>query len=512
MALNLSSLGGGLQQNQQIFTSSGTWTPPNGVTRARVRVIGGGAPSACGGGFIDRTLTVTPNVPITVTVGAPSGTSQFGSSLLATGGNSQPASALSYVESGVGEEIGVSRGGLATLMRAIPVPSFPTSSSTSFPTYPNYSASPVPIGGVYCILDPNGTTTYTSTDGINWTTNASALPVACSTMSYAGSYFIAVTTASSSTAYYSANGVSWTAVTMPSAGVWKLIGSNGTALAYISGTTTAATVSSNTNWVAQSLPAIPASLPYQAGSNFYFYSATTVYYSSTGATASWSAATGVTTMSSVWYLNGYYVLLAAPLAAGTVATYYSAAGIVFTAGTVLSAGTASTPTVYAGVAGTTLFVGVVVSNALYGVYSSSAYNSWTSNGIINQWWGPNFVYSSAYGMYDQFILNLALPNNRYFSIVAYPFSSGILARATPILFSDGFVSGNVGLNTPVGLYPGGVLSGTSNATQPAPFINNGTPEGYAVGYYSAYPNPSPSFGCGGQGIGGQGAVIVDWLA
>lgn len=74
-----------------VFTSSGSWTCPSGVTKARVTVVGGGGSAASqvsqsgtgggGGGAAIKVLTVSPGTTYTVTVGA------GGAGLSAGGGN-----------------------------------------------------------------------------------------------------------------------------------------------------------------------------------------------------------------------------------------------------------------------------------------------------------------------------------------------------------------------------------------------------------------------------------------
>lgn len=80
----------------QIFNSSGTFTPPPGVTQAMALVWGGGGDGyqssnqqsggGGGGGFAQGIIAVTPGNGVSVTVGAKGGTSSFGAYLSATGG------------------------------------------------------------------------------------------------------------------------------------------------------------------------------------------------------------------------------------------------------------------------------------------------------------------------------------------------------------------------------------------------------------------------------------------
>lgn len=83
--------------NIQVFTSSGTFTVPAGVTKAKVTVVGGGgsttsnisASSGGGGGggtAIEIVSGLTPGGTVSVTVGSAGGTSSFGAYCSATGG------------------------------------------------------------------------------------------------------------------------------------------------------------------------------------------------------------------------------------------------------------------------------------------------------------------------------------------------------------------------------------------------------------------------------------------
>ena len=123
--LSFASVGGGLQ-SRQIFTSSGTWTKPSGITLVKVIVTGGGggggdgnssnAPSQGGsaGGTSIEFIDVSSISSETVTIGAAGtrgsggsggngGSSSFGSLCSATGGTGGGASnSVTYMAPGVG--------------------------------------------------------------------------------------------------------------------------------------------------------------------------------------------------------------------------------------------------------------------------------------------------------------------------------------------------------------------------------------------------------------------------
>jgi hypothetical protein len=110
--------------NIQVFASSGTFTVPAGVTKAKVTVVGGGGNGSAGtlnaqqsltsmgrgggggGAAIEVVTGLTPAGTVTVTVGGAAGTSSFGAFCSATGGaNADGTAALdsnSYANGGLG--------------------------------------------------------------------------------------------------------------------------------------------------------------------------------------------------------------------------------------------------------------------------------------------------------------------------------------------------------------------------------------------------------------------------
>ena len=106
--------GGGGLQSVQVFTSSGTWTKPAGISSVRVQLVGSG----CGGfnwnkaggagGYSEKFVDVSSIASETVTVGAGAAsgaagnTSSFGSHCSGAGGGVPPGSAGSRTMSGLG--------------------------------------------------------------------------------------------------------------------------------------------------------------------------------------------------------------------------------------------------------------------------------------------------------------------------------------------------------------------------------------------------------------------------
>lgn len=102
------------QLQEQLFTASGSWTAPAGVTRVEVMVVGGGGGAGSGsggacvtggfggfGGFAMGDVTVVPGTLYTVTVGT-GGTGATGFNINGTAGGSSAFGALISATGGAG--------------------------------------------------------------------------------------------------------------------------------------------------------------------------------------------------------------------------------------------------------------------------------------------------------------------------------------------------------------------------------------------------------------------------
>jgi hypothetical protein len=100
--------------NMEVFTSTGTFTVPAGITKVKVTVVGGGGNGGTqsgagrsssgggGGGAIKVVSGLTPGGTVSVTVGGAAGTSSFGAFCSATGGASGASGSTSFTNGGVG--------------------------------------------------------------------------------------------------------------------------------------------------------------------------------------------------------------------------------------------------------------------------------------------------------------------------------------------------------------------------------------------------------------------------
>jgi len=127
------SAANGCFSNWQLFTASGTFTVPVGVSKIKVCVYGGGAGGGCGnipggggggaGGYAEGTYTVTPAATYTVTIGSGGigglsglpgtngGTTSFGALISATGGSGGTAASFGGIGGiGIGGYLNTSLG------------------------------------------------------------------------------------------------------------------------------------------------------------------------------------------------------------------------------------------------------------------------------------------------------------------------------------------------------------------------------------------------------------------
>lgn len=200
MAITSFSQTSGLQQYEQLFTSSGTWTKPDGVKTIEVTAAGGGSTGVGAGAFYKQVIDVSSKTSIPITVGAAGGTTKVGNVMVGAGGTNQgdwydPTVNGSY---------------------------FYTLNGTCFPYRQNntdVSYSAAYGNGIYVTvgIEYYGGNNYgriaTSTDGYTWTDRWS-LDIG-GTNAFHGVVFGAgkFVAQVGNTAYYSTDGITWTAST-----------------------------------------------------------------------------------------------------------------------------------------------------------------------------------------------------------------------------------------------------------------------------------------------------------
>ena len=557
---------GGSQQYEQYFTTSTTWTVPLGVKRAEVTCIGsGGGSNATGssaGGYVKRIVDVSAyqGSTIPITVGAPAyavgntiattlgNTSSFGSLLSAYGGIPGSTGVAGFNEYGtfyspngyppsaVAEVVGASMGGFAAL-RTQPIGSLPFSSTGAYlqrsigTSSSNYAATPS-----YCLLAVDNRTTYTSSDGLTWSTNATAIGAAVTVMSGVAGYFVTVTSGGT-TAYYSTNGVTWNTAALPSSTTWNLIASSGTVcVAAASGTTTAAYSTNGTTWTATTLPISATSLSY-AGSYLFISNGTNLYYSSNGTT--WNLCTGTVAGSSSVFATQTSGIYITPNSANAGTYQYSTNGTSWSSASLPTVDKSSSFLTGSNLNATTTFVlgNNFFTNLGFGFTSTNG-TSWVSA----DW--SNITGESAAATYQPNQPSnypLYIGNNRYV-MPMYVYHPTTTAKYGAVLLSDGFVGGYMGIETTgtalgaadkvirhVGGGSGYYLQSTYyNGTAVGNiYTTNGTPDGYcnggltSQGYVSTmsatHLGVSKNYGDGidTNPIGsasGQGVVIVRYWA
>lgn len=148
---------------RQVFLASGTFTPPAGVTRARVRVWGAGGGSGGtfgtgagssgggGGGYAEGIVAVTPGTGVTVTVGAAgaAGTSAAANLPAGTGGTSSFGALVSATG-------GIGGNGAVGVVNASSVSAGGTGTGGDLQITGNTSDAPFPISGSNVVVGAGG--------------------------------------------------------------------------------------------------------------------------------------------------------------------------------------------------------------------------------------------------------------------------------------------------------------------------------------------------------------------
>lgn len=441
-----SAAGSGLQQYEQIFTTSGTWTKPMGVKTAEVICVGGGASggfsySSGGGGAVFRgivdvsavsTVAVTIGAGGTVNTTTNGGDSSFGS-LVVAGGGRAPSAQANGGASGQWYQPAV-----AGNVVIYPSSQTGTASGTTANEITNDGSGALKFNGsYYLMINSAGGTVKKSTDGITWSSVAS--------ISNAGTTYntklewgngLWVLVGGQSTYLTSPDGVTWTSRTLP--------GSNTSAMAISY---------ANGKW-------------WLAGGT-----ALTLYWSTDG--ISWTSVTPSfngfsATAGRVAYGNGVYVCVPTSSSSGYVS--YSADGTTWSAAGGLVNFAANSNVVFSG----SSFVAGSSGNST--LFVSTNGSSWT-----------NYTSVSGTGIGDMFVtaagiifLTSSSATNTYYS------ADG--GRSTVQLQASSYMRGVAGATNSVTFY--------AHQSASFPYFRGGT-------YYGSTATPPYSPGGTTNAIGGS---------
>jgi len=334
--------------------------------------------------------------------------------------------------------------------------------------------------GVYVAIPSSGQSTYTSTDGINWTTNTSALPTSTTwaSITFGNGYFVAVAgySVTSTVAAYSTNGVTWTSATLPSSSNWTSV-----AFGNISGTNYFVAIAGG------------------AGS------ATTVNAYSTNNGATWTAGSALSS-SATWqrivFGNGTFVVTAGQNKAGggsasSSTSYTTNPTSSWTAGGALSTSALWGQLAFGTISATPYFVVIASTGAVN--YSTNNGVTWTAGTSLtsNSWYGlafgnGYFVATSsggtcAYSTSGTAFTKMSLLSNNGVSYGAY------------VTYGTAFVSVNQTAND------NGILTAPSTGL---PTSTPTTASIFATYSYTNFYSFASAYGNGTYVIAGPGAVYT----
>lgn len=268
MAVSTFSTPAGIQQYEQLFASSGTWTVPAGVKTCEVTVLGGSDygsnyGSSAGGyfrGIVD--VTGATSVPITVGSGGTvsstkGGASSFGTYVAAPGG-------------GAGAFYKPSTQGWAPGNISIVTTGMSLGWNAGTTLTPSYSH--VANGRMY--VYSNSDSVRTSTDGINWVSaGASPLSATSGKIIYGnGIYLAGSVNLFASQVYTSTNGVNFTARNLPYALTANDITHGPAGFLLHSGTGTVLNSADGITWNTLTTSGLPTGFYYYLrGTSSYYY-------------------------------------------------------------------------------------------------------------------------------------------------------------------------------------------------------------------------------------------------